>query len=667
MNTFLLGSSYYPEWWDEGRWREDFALMARLGFNAVRMGEFAWSWYEPREGEFNFSPMRRAVDLAGEYGIKTIMGTTTAVCPAWLHKKYPEVKGGNLRGSYAFGGRKGQCLSSEIFLEYARKITEAQAQALGDNANIIGWQLDNEPGYPFSDYDARCEEGFRLWLKAKYKSIEALNRAWFTMMWSNVYNDFDEIALPVNAAEGGWSPALRLDYRRYFSFTFHRLLKMEAEILRKYSPGRFLYTNWPGANWSVDCFAGMEYLDYAAWDNYVPQPVGDAYRMQLRASMEHSFNRRLSNGKEAFLVAEQAAYCGANGLPEVVAAQTWLNVSHGAFGTIFFEWASPTGGQEQGYECVLGRDRKPNECAHVFTRLAEELKENYPKFAGAKTVAGIAAVYSHENSWAMPDWVVDGFYDEEFFNAYGGFKNTLGRDVDVIAVSDSLERYKVVIAPNLKIISKADAARYAAWVESGGVLVINTECGTRDEYNNILELLPPGLFAGCAGVEAVSSVTAEKLACDEGTAPEVRYGDGTARKVSGALHKLRVKNAETVAVYTVGKLKDQPAVTVNSYGKGHVILYATDGNDVYFYEALAGFVKARFDIRPLLKAGDGVLVSSREKDGLSFLFATNMKDSPVKLYPDGEYRDEISGRTVSGEFALKGYGTVVLARAPVLC
>lgn len=322
MEKFLLGSSYYPEWWDEQRWARDFALMAELGFNAVRMGEFAWIWYEPHEGEFNFAPMRRAVDLAATYGIKTVMGTTTAVCPAWLHKKYPEVKGGNRYGPYGFGGRKGQCLSSEIFLEYARRITEAQAKALGDNPNIVGWQLDNEPGYPFSEADERCNQGFRLWLKDKYRTIDALNKAWFTMMWSNVYNDFDEISLPVNAAEGGWSPAMRLDYRRYFSFTFHRLLRMEAKILRRHSPGRFLYTNWPGANWSVDCFEGMEYLDYAAWDNYVPQPVNGAYRVQLRASMEHSFNRRLSDGKEAFLVAEQAAWCGANGLPEVIAAQT---------------------------------------------------------------------------------------------------------------------------------------------------------------------------------------------------------------------------------------------------------------------------------------------------------------------------------------------------------
>jgi beta-galactosidase len=41
MDKFYMGASYYPEWWPEEQWEEDFRKMAGLGFNAVRMGEFA--------------------------------------------------------------------------------------------------------------------------------------------------------------------------------------------------------------------------------------------------------------------------------------------------------------------------------------------------------------------------------------------------------------------------------------------------------------------------------------------------------------------------------------------------------------------------------------------------------------------------------------------------
>ncbi len=658
MSEFRMGSSYYPEWWPEARWEEDFRKMAELGLNVVRMGEFAWSWYEPREGEYNFEPMKKAVALAGKYGIKTVMGTTTAVCPPWLYKKYPEVKGGNERGDYGFGGRKGNCLSSEIFLSYARKIVTEQAKAFGDDPNVIGWQLDNEPGYPFVCYDDRCEAGFQKWLKEKYGTIDKLNAAWFTMMFSNVYNGFDEIRLPLNAAEGGWSPAMRLDYRRYFSFIFNRLLRMETEILRKYIGDRFIYTNWPGANWSVSCEEASQYLDYSAWDNYVPTPYNDYYRYQFHSCMEHDLCRRLSNGKGRFLVAEQATEANANQLTGIIRAQTWINIAHGAFGTMFFEWRKPTGGVEQGINAVLARDGSFGEAAPEFRRLASELKAHYGKIDGAETIADVATVYSYENSWATPGWTVDGAYDQDFFNAHGGFKNALKRNLDVIFPSDDFSKYRVVVAPNLKIVSEADAERLISYVAGGGILVINTECGTRDEYNNILELIQPGLFAEIAGAQVVSSISVGEMEKEQrGTGEEiaVEFENGRKFRPIGEMIKLRLTGAEPVAVYTCGKLKGKPAVTLNSYGKGHVMMFCSSSDDPEYFEAMAYVLAERFGIKPILNVPDGVIVSSRVKDGQEYFIAVNAKESDVSFTPEIPLYDVLNDKRIEGNTIIKGY------------
>ncbi len=660
MDTFRLGASYYPEWWDETEWDEDFGKMEELGFNVVRMGEFAWSWFEPTEGNFNFSPMLRALDCALKHGIKVIMGTTTAVAPAWLYKKHPEIKGGNKNGHYDFGGRKGQCLSSEIFLEYARKITEAQAEALGRHPAVIGWQLDNEPGFPFADYDENCTKGFRKWLKEKYGTIDNLNKAWFTMMWSNVYNDFDEIEIPVNSSEGGWTLEIQLDYRKYFSFTFNRLLRIEAEIVRKYSPDRFIYTNWPGANWSVNCFEGSEYLDYAGWDNYVGQPNGDNYRVQLRASMEHSFDRRLSNGKHQFIVAEQTPLPDANTPADVIRAQTWLNASHGAFATIFFEWRSPTGGAEQAYESILGRDKKFRKNTEpVLRKLSKELKTLYPLFAKSETVSPVAAVYSYENSWGTSGWVVDGFYDEEFFNAYGGFKNKLQTNVDVIGIQDNFSNYKVIILPNHRITTEKDAQRVKDYVKNGGIVVMNTETGTRDEYNKMLEMLEPALFADMCGAYVTENISAKRLERQTEMPCEVNFPSGRVR-VTNKINKLELNGAEKIASYTSGLLDGTPAVTVNKYGEGYAILYATDGNDVYYYEALADYIKNQFSIEPIIDVGDGVIVSSRKTENKEYIFAVNMKDKPVQVTLDKQMHDLISDNELNGDIELEGYGVLIL-------
>lgn len=80
-----FGVDYYPEHWvypyagtpeqPEARWARDLELMRAAGVNVVRMGEFAWGLYEPAEGKFDFSWMRRAMDLCGQSGIQVVLGT----------------------------------------------------------------------------------------------------------------------------------------------------------------------------------------------------------------------------------------------------------------------------------------------------------------------------------------------------------------------------------------------------------------------------------------------------------------------------------------------------------------------------------------------------------------------------------------------------------------
>ena len=663
MSDYLFGSSYYPEWWPEEQWKTDFEKMASLGLNAVRMGEFAWSWYEPTEGEYNFAPMQRAVALAAEYGIKTIMCTTTAVCPPWLYRKYPEVKGGNDNGIYGFGGRKGNCLSSDIFLRYAWKITEEQAKVFANDPNVVGWQLDNEPGYPFVCYDPCCEKKFRKWLKEKYGTIDALNKAWFTMMWSHRYNDFDDIFLPINAPEAGWSPSMKLDYRRFFSDNFNNLLSEEARIIRSHGSGQFIYTNWPGANWSVSCEDAISYLDYSAWDNYVPYPVNDEYHVQLRSSMEHDFDRRLSNGKHRFLIAEQGAVPHANTTPEAIRMQTWLDLAHGAFGNFFFEFRTPTGGQEQNYNSILNPDGTFNRCESVFHELSADIRAFYPLIDGAKTISPAASIYSYQNSWATPGWVVDGPYDEDFFEAHGGFKNALHQNMDVAFPSDDLSKYRLVVAPNLMILSDEQRANLEQYVQNGGVLVINPVVDTRDAANCIREVRVPALFDGQAGAHSIATVYSGMMAQQQpGERVSVRFYNGVEYDITCVLYELDVDaDAEVFATYTCGLLKGKAAGVAKKIGKGTVILYASDARNYRYYEELARVANRYAKIEPLLDAPDGLIVSAREKDGETFILAVNAKPSAVEVTLKEPLYDVRKKQEISGTVRVDGFD-VLFAR-----
>src|SRR3990172_6229589 len=79
-----LGAAYYPEHWPEERWPEDIRLMQEAGLTVVRLGEFAWSTFEPAGGDYQFEWMERAVQMLADAGLQVVMGTPTAAPPAWL-------------------------------------------------------------------------------------------------------------------------------------------------------------------------------------------------------------------------------------------------------------------------------------------------------------------------------------------------------------------------------------------------------------------------------------------------------------------------------------------------------------------------------------------------------------------------------------------------------
>lgn len=58
--SLLLGAAWYPEQWPESRWDADLSLMEAAHIHVVRVGEFAWSSLEPREGDYKLDWLDRS-------------------------------------------------------------------------------------------------------------------------------------------------------------------------------------------------------------------------------------------------------------------------------------------------------------------------------------------------------------------------------------------------------------------------------------------------------------------------------------------------------------------------------------------------------------------------------------------------------------------------------
>ncbi|NLU28219.1 MAG: hypothetical protein GXX00_14050 [Hungateiclostridium thermocellum] len=145
-----IGVDYYPKHWPVERWETDAEMMQRVGFNVVRMAEFAWSRMEPSEGDHDFEWLDSAIEILGKRGIAVILGTPTASMPPWVALKYPESVAVDENGhKWPYGARKNRCPTSLSYRMLGLRITKAMAEHFGDNPYVIGWPIDLPQGTDF--------------------------------------------------------------------------------------------------------------------------------------------------------------------------------------------------------------------------------------------------------------------------------------------------------------------------------------------------------------------------------------------------------------------------------------------------------------------------------------------------------------------------------------
>ena len=219
MNIFepkfmLHGADYnYGQWLDYPEVLvHDFELMKLAHCNVMSVGIFSWATLEPAEGQYEFAWLDELMDRLAENGMGAILATPSAARPAWLSQKYPEVR---LVDEYGRRQphqlRHNHCPTSPVYREKVRQINTLLAERYAAHPALMMWHVSNEYG----NYNCRCElclQSFRDWLQARYGSLEALNKAWWTTFWGHRYTDWSQIE-PVDPSVH----SLMLDCMRFIS------------------------------------------------------------------------------------------------------------------------------------------------------------------------------------------------------------------------------------------------------------------------------------------------------------------------------------------------------------------------------------------------------------------------------------------------------------------
>ncbi|MCY4035249.1 MAG: beta-galactosidase [Hyphomicrobiales bacterium] len=462
-----LGVCYYPEHWPEEVWAEDARRMKDTGLSWVRIGEFAWSRLEAREGVFTWEWLDQAVEVLSASGLKIVMGTPSATPPKWVVEKYPGMLAVDREGRpRKFGSRRHYCFSHLGYRREAARMAASMTKRYGRDPRVQAWQIDNEYGChdtTISYSDAACA-GFREWLAQKYQTVDALNHAWGNVFWSMEYAGFDEIDLP-NLTVTEANPAHWLDFRRFTSDQVVAFNRAQIDAMRPHTDCPLIH-NYMGRVTDFDHFKVGGDLEIASWDSY---PTGflernlheddEEWRARFACqgdpdfqAFHHDLYRAVGKGR--WWVMEQQPgpvnWAPYNPIPLDGMVKLWTMeaVAHGVEVVSYFRWRQVPFAQEQMHSGLLRSDRANAQAQIEVAALAEEIAE-----LGEiqHSDAEVALVFDYESQWA---WEIqpqgkDFDYFRLVFEQYRALRK-LGLNVDILPKTcRDFGNYKLVLIPGL--------------------------------------------------------------------------------------------------------------------------------------------------------------------------------------------------------------------------
>ena len=657
MKTPFLGCAYYPEDWDESEIPYDIAKMKEAGITCARIGEFAWKKMEPREGEYDFSWLHKVVNALHEAGIAVVMGTPTATPPHWLLKKYPEIPVLRENGTRAsHGGRRHGCSNNPDYLAYCDKIVRKMGEEFGSDPAIIGWQIDNE----IYTWDTgclcpHCMKAFHDRLREQYGTVEEVNRRWNLNLFSQAYEDIDDIPAPV----GTWhNPHIKYEWTMAHHDADRRFVHRQNDILRQYTTAPIGTDMMP--------LNGLDYetvtapLDVVQFNHYnTPENMTDCvfWFDFLRTLKDRPFwnteTQTTHNGStDIHQKLQPEGWCRLN---------SWLPAALGGEANMYWLWRQHWAGHELIHGSVLTPAGKP---VHVFGEVQQTAREfaAASDFLTATKVKTPVALHYTSKSWTLfeKQAIVSGMNYTGEATAFHRALSRSGVRPDVIGAMRKLDGYKVLFSPFIMSLEDNGLAeRIRAWVEEGGVWVCGPMTDIRNEIGAHFTDYETGILEEMLGAVLDYSVA------DDGTTLKAAWSDGKALAYRRFAECWTLpENGEVLASVTAGHsaLNGETLIGKVKLGKGTVILLGTIPSDEDL-DKLVSLALAEADVQPYRTEGS-LLVIPREGDGVSGLILCEIGNSTASVVLEGAMTDLLTGTTYeAGTMQVMPYGIHVLVPA----
>ncbi|MBR6762555.1 MAG: beta-galactosidase [Clostridia bacterium] len=654
MSNIYLGANYYPEDWDEELIDFDIEKMKECGFNVVRIAEFSWKKMEPVEGEYDFAWLHRVVDKMHAAGIGVIMGTPTATPPHWFVKKFPEapmLHEDGVRNSH--GGRRHCCSNNPDYIRYSEKIVEKLAEEFREDPGVIGWQIDNEIYHNgIGCCCDHCMKAFHQHLTEKYGDVESLNKAWNLNLFSQAYDDIDDVPVPANA----WhNPHIKLEWNLSHFKSHKNFVHLQAAIIRKYSDAPIGTDTMP--------FNGFDYrelndpLDVAQFNHYFT----DLQKVTLWMDYMRHFSKRPFWNTET-----QACWNGSTQMGHAmqdegfVYMNTWLPIMLGGEANLYWLWRTHWAGHELMHGAVLDTSGRYTYANGEIRKASAEFQKVADFLPDYKVKSDTALLFTSLNWNIKLTQDINAAIKNEYGFVEDFYKALLksGIHPDVIDAKEELSNYKLIFTPTAYTLDEHDfPRRMTEWVREGGVWVVGPMTDIRTRIGTKYKTSPYG------SLEEIIGAHLDYILPDNAGKLELTNEEGNIAHGSAIYELFGKGDFEPWLTVTKGHsaLIGKCPVFAKQLGKGWVVMLGTlpeEAELARIIKKAAGIADAKvYDV------DDGIMVTKRVHDGEALYIVASVGGKTGEFRFEGEYVDLLQGTVHRDGLKLAPYELYILKKA----
>ncbi|MFL6280167.1 MAG: beta-galactosidase [Vicinamibacterales bacterium] len=498
---------------EKDAWRRDLAAIKSLGFNSVKTW-VDWASGEPERGRYQFDALEQLLALSDEAGLRVIVQIYTDAAPEWLGNRYPDSSFVSDQGTrIASQASPGYCLDHSgvraDMVAFIGAVSTAAARHssfyavdVWSEPHLVNWVWFNTPAeFCYCPY---TQARFRDWLKRKYRSVDAVNAAWY-----RTFSSWDQVEAPRFGTILSYTDLI--DWKTFIAAKLEEDLKLKADAsgprgarpVSSHSDAPAIMLSPLSGFGNPDDWWMTRSVDYYGTSIYPKHAAAATPWSPVRLASALD-GIRSAAGDRGWWIGELQSGQGATGV-KVASPVTgadlrlwgWAAISRGARAISYYAWYPMSSGYESNGYGMIELDGTITDRARIAGQFADVVARNAALFGLLRPhPSKVAILYNRLSYLVGGNTVAPGtVVRNSMLGIYRAlFEQNIQADFihpdDVVAGGAS--KYAVIYLSYPVMLQQSVADALKAYVRGGGTLISEARPAWNDERGIANARIPGG-------------------------------------------------------------------------------------------------------------------------------------------------------------------------------